>query len=119
MAGSLVCLVTLTLGMDAGWRQLPDGGMEYIIQIEPHVLEALRGGEEIESDIPPALRGVRRYRIRVGTDELPREGKLEPGPELSPGPGGWPCRTIWGSISSGLATGCRGGHGNRTGSTRR
>jgi len=90
MCCTVLCLATLAWGIDVGWQRLPDGEMEYIIQIEPHVLEALRGGEEIESDIPPALRGVRRYRIRVGTDELPREGQLEPGPELSPGPGGWP-----------------------------
>jgi hypothetical protein len=77
MAGSVLCLVTLTLGMDAGWRQLPDGGMEYIIQIESHVLDSLRSGAEIESDIPPKMRDLRSYRITVGTGELPRDIPIE------------------------------------------
>lgn len=86
MAGSLVCLVTLTLGMDVGWRQLPDGGMEYIIQIEPHVLDSLRMGAEIESDIPPNVRDLRKYRIVVGTGKLPRDASIESPPEQSLSP---------------------------------
>jgi len=84
MCCTVLCLATLAWGIEVGWQRSPDGHMEYIIQIEPHVLEALRGGEEIVSDIPPGLMGVRSYRIRVGTDEVPREGRLEPEP------GGWP-----------------------------
>jgi hypothetical protein len=57
--------------------------MEYIIQIEPHLLEMLKNGEQLVSDIPPNLRGVRSYRITVGTAKLPREGEL-PEPELPP-----------------------------------
>lgn len=87
MCCTVLCLATLAWGIEVGWQRLPDGQMEYIIQIEPHVLEALRGGEEIVSDIPPGLRGVRSYRIRVGTDEVPREGRLEPKPVSWP-PGG-------------------------------
>jgi len=86
MTGSLVCLVTLTLGMDVGWRQLPDGGVEYIIQIEPHVLDSLRLGAEIESDIPPNVRDLRKYRIIVGTGELPREALIESPLERSAAP---------------------------------
>jgi len=83
MYGAAFCLLTAALGYDVGWQPLPDGGMEYIIQIEPHVLEMLKSGEQIVSDIPPNLRGVRSYRITVGTEKLPREGEL-PEPEASP-----------------------------------
>src|SRR3990172_2920279 len=68
------------VGTDVGWRRLPDGGMEYIIQIEPHMLDMLKSGEQIVSDIPPELWEVRSYRITVGTDELPREAVLKPEP---------------------------------------
>lgn len=86
MASTVLCLMTLTLGMDAGWRQLPDGGMEYIIQIEPDLLDTLRSGSEIISDIPPNLKDLRSYRIRVGTGKLPRDVPIEPPAEQSPLP---------------------------------
>ncbi|HUT88421.1 MAG TPA: hypothetical protein VMY37_02900 [Thermoguttaceae bacterium] len=83
MYGAAFCLVTAALGVDVGWQPLPDGGMEYIIQIEPQMLEMLKNGEQFESDIPPNLRGVRSYRITVGTEKLPRVGEL-PEPEAPP-----------------------------------
>ena len=83
MYGAAFCLLTATLGFDVGWQPLEDGGMEYIIQIEPHVLEMLKSGEQLVSDIPPNLRGVRSYRIVVGTEKLPREGEM-PEPEAPP-----------------------------------
>jgi len=86
MASTVLCLMTLTLGMDAGWRQLPDGGMEYIIQIEPDLLDTLRSGSEIISDIPPNLKDLRSYRITVGTGRLPRDVPIEPPAEQSPPP---------------------------------
>jgi len=73
MGGTLVGLAVALFGIDAGWQPLPEGGSEYIIQIEPHMLERLREGEAIQSDILPEARGVRSFRVIVGTDELPRE----------------------------------------------
>jgi hypothetical protein len=89
MCGTVLCLATVALGAEVGWRPLPEGGMEYIIQIEPHMLEAMKAGDDIFSDIPPNVRGVRSYRITVGTGEVPRIGELraEPEPEKpAPGP---------------------------------
>jgi hypothetical protein len=86
MCATMLCLATVTLGVDYGWRPLPEGGMEYIIQIEPYMLDLLAKGEELSSDIPPNVRGVRSYRITVGTDELPREGATEREPAASPPP---------------------------------
>ena len=87
MSGIAICLASLVLGIDVGWQPLPGGGMEYIIQIEPGTLDALRPGEAIESQIPPEVRDVRAYRIVVGNQKLPTklpEKKKEPavGPSL-------------------------------------
>ena len=74
MCVNVVLVATALLGIEAGWKPLPEGGVEYHIQIEPHVLEALKSGEAIYSDVPPHVRNVRAYKITVGTEEgLPRE----------------------------------------------
>jgi len=67
MGTIMVCLAAAILGVDVGWRRLPDGGMEYIIQIEPQTLEALRAGEAIRSDVPAEAGDIRSYRIEVGS----------------------------------------------------
>ena len=69
--------------------------MEYIIQFEPQDLEALRDGQTIGSDIPPAAGDVRSYRIVVGTKPLPHDEALPivsptPPKALSPDPAGKP-----------------------------
>jgi hypothetical protein len=73
MSGLMV-VAALSLGVEVGWQPLAGGGFEYIVQIEPQMLESLRAGESIISEIPPELRGVRRYRLVVGTGPLPRIG---------------------------------------------
>jgi len=77
MCGTMICVAVVMLGIDVGWQRLPDGGLEYIIQIQPHILETLKAGSPIASDIPPHLRDVRSYRIVVGTASLPRESLPE------------------------------------------
>jgi hypothetical protein len=67
------------VGIDYGWQPVADGGFEYIIQIEPETLDSLKKGQDIFSQLPPKLRGIRAYRITVGTGPLPHEG--EPPPE--------------------------------------
>ena len=61
---------------DYGWQKTPDGDLEYIIQIEPELLDALKRGEEIASVVPPQLGKVTRFRIRVGTGPVPRDPKV-------------------------------------------
>lgn len=84
MGGMVVCLAATVLGVDVGWQRMDDGQWEVIVQIEPELLEEmLRAGEApgdlVAAGIPPQLRGVRRYRIRVGTGPVPREeGELPP-----------------------------------------
>lgn len=78
MVGSVLYVALVALGVDAGWQPLPDGGLEYIIQIEPHLLGQLRQNEEIISDLDPEAKGVRSVRIRVGTGDLPRRSLPAP-----------------------------------------
>jgi hypothetical protein len=72
MLTTTLLLATLAVGIDTGYEPTAEGGLEYIIQIPPHVLETLKPGEAITSEIPADLQGVQRYRIQVGTDRLPR-----------------------------------------------
>lgn len=73
-----MCLAVALLGVDAGWQPLADGGLEYIIRLTPLNVESLRAGQDVRSDIPPNVRGVRSYRITTGTAELPRQQASDP-----------------------------------------
>ncbi len=84
MSGNIACIAAIILGIDAGWQPLPDGGMLYIIQIEPELIDTLRSGEPIQSDFPSSVKDVRAFRIVVGTAELPRQ--LPPEQSEPPGP---------------------------------
>jgi hypothetical protein len=78
MNGFALLLATALLGVDYGWQPANDGQLEYIVQLEPVALIALREGQEVVSQIDPFVRGVRRFRIRVGTDVVPRQGTPPP-----------------------------------------
>lgn len=86
MGAMVLFVAAVGLGIDTGWQPLPEGGLEYIIQIEPPMLESLKAGEEVASDIPPDLRGIRSYRIKVGTGELPRKAAPEPAADRGQSP---------------------------------
>lgn len=74
LAASLI-LAAAALGVDTGWEPDGQGGYTYIIQIEPQMLDTLRAGTVITSEIPPGLSGVRSFRIVVG-QERPPHGDL-------------------------------------------
>jgi hypothetical protein len=76
MNGIAVLVGLAVVGVDYGWQPTADGQLEYIIQIEPELLESLKNGDEIVSEILPQARGVRKFRIRVGKEAVPREGQL-------------------------------------------
>lgn len=78
MIGIIVCLSTAVVGVDFGWQPVAGGGIEYIIQIEPNMLERLKDGQDIFSDLPPRTRNIRGYRITVGTARLPHQGQPPP-----------------------------------------
>ncbi len=74
---------TALLGFQFGWQPRPEGGVQYIIELTPEALEAMRAGESIESDLPPqVLQEVRSFRIVVGDKILAR--KLPPRPAAAP-----------------------------------
>jgi hypothetical protein len=81
MNGAAWLLALATLGVDYGWRLDEKGQLEYIIQISPTQLESLSESPEgISSAIPPEVaRHVKRFRIVVGNEALPRD----PLPEFS------------------------------------
>lgn len=78
MTGMIVCLSTAVMGVDFGWQPVAGGGVEYIIQIEPNMLERLKDGQDVFSDLPPRARNIRGYRITVGTARLPHQGQPPP-----------------------------------------
>ena len=79
-------VATASLGVDYGWQPTDDGQLEYIIQIEPSLVKLLGQGQEIVSEIHPDAKNVRRFRILVGTGELPRVDLPEPEPAEAPEP---------------------------------
>ncbi|MEX2558613.1 MAG: hypothetical protein WD403_01810 [Pirellulales bacterium] len=77
-AAGLLFMPTAAWGVEYGWQPVAGGGIEYIIQIEPEMLDALKEGEDIFSDLPPATANIRGYRITVGTGKLPHQGEPLP-----------------------------------------
>ncbi|HEX7377774.1 MAG TPA: hypothetical protein VF278_11710, partial [Pirellulales bacterium] len=78
MCGLIICLSAAALGVDYGWQPVAGGGIEYIIQIEPELLDSLKAGHDLFSDLPPAMRNIRSYRITVGAGRLPHHGEPPP-----------------------------------------
>ena len=74
MNGMLLLVAATSVGIDFGWEPGDDGQLEYIIQIEPSLLEVMKSGAVLSSEVFPDAPRVRRFRIQVGTDALPREG---------------------------------------------
>jgi hypothetical protein len=78
---SILLIAVATFGIEEGWRRTDDGQIEYVVQLDPAAVEALRDGLSVRSDIPPQVQGVRRVRIFLGEGPLPRVAM--PKPELS------------------------------------
>lgn len=68
-----MCIAATAVGVEVGWQRMPEGGMEYIIHLDPQTLELLRAGETFRSDIMPDAGEVHSYRIVLGTKRPPRE----------------------------------------------
>ncbi len=73
MYAFMLCVAAAAVGIDYGWERRTEGGVEYIIQLDPQTLDAMRAGEPIGSDIRPEAGEVRSFRIVVGAKPLPRE----------------------------------------------
>lgn len=68
-----IFVAAATLGVDYGWQYAPNGQLEYLIQIEPALLDSMENGLDVASELLPEVRGVRKFRISVGNKKLPRE----------------------------------------------
>ena len=63
-------LTLAVLGVDSGYEPAADGRLEYILQIEPQLIDGLKRGEDILSEIPADL-DIRHYRVTIGNAPLP------------------------------------------------
>ncbi|MCA9247582.1 MAG: hypothetical protein KDA42_10715 [Planctomycetales bacterium] len=70
-ACSLMLMAT-ALGVNSGWQPLEEGGMEYIVQIQPELFESMRAGEVITSIVPDGVEAVRSFKVVVGDERPPR-----------------------------------------------
>lgn len=84
MIATSVLVATLTLGVDTGWQPAPEGGVEYIIQIDPLLLRSLSADEPITSEVPEVLGPVRRFRVQLGTGPLPHVAPEPPPTKPAP-----------------------------------
>ena len=71
MNPAFAVLAVAVLGIDVGWQPLDEGGVEYIIQIEPDQVDRMLKFDDLISEVPKEL-DVRRYRITIGNEKLPR-----------------------------------------------
>jgi hypothetical protein len=81
----LVFIAATTLGFQVGWKPLPGGGTEYIIQLDAAALDALRDGQPLQSAVPSEAGEIRAYRIFVGTSKDKPERQAPP-PKPAPPP---------------------------------
>jgi hypothetical protein len=77
MDAASIVLVLLAAGVNFGWQPADNGsdGYEYIVQVEPEVLDVLRRGGRvpIESHVPPEVGPIRKVSIVVGRGDVPRD----------------------------------------------
>lgn len=69
--------ILLAAGVNYGWQPAGDNseGYEYVVQVEPELLDALRRGDPvpIESNVPAEVGPIRKVRITVGRGDVPRQ----------------------------------------------
>ena len=82
----VLCAANSAWGIHFGWQALPEGGIEYIVQVEPDLMDAFRTSG-FSSEIPPGLRDVRRIRLVMGEQRLPNQDDVN-GPAVSAGAAG-------------------------------
>jgi hypothetical protein len=79
----VLALLPAVIGVDYGWERQENGSIVYIIQVEPEAVESMKTGAELVGALPPQLRNITNYKIRLGRNVLPNHNKLPP--EISNG----------------------------------
>jgi hypothetical protein len=77
MGGICFLLIGAATAVQFGWQPVPGGGREYIVQVEPQLVDTFRK-EGCSSDVPPQLRDIRKIRVVVGDGPLPHQGEMAP-----------------------------------------
>jgi hypothetical protein len=70
MNGFSLLMALASLGVVYSWRTGVDQQQEYVLQIEPEIVQALAAGEEIFSDVPADVGNLARLCITI----LPKDG---------------------------------------------
>ena len=75
MSPTLTCLALALVSVDLGYQPAPNGGEEFIIQINPVTLQTLQPGQAFELDVPREAQDLRptHFRVSLGTESLPRK----------------------------------------------
>jgi hypothetical protein len=77
MNGFSLLMVLASLGVQYSWRTGADQQQEYILQIEPEIVQALGAGEEIYSDVPANVGPLARLCITIlAKDGVPAKRTL-------------------------------------------
>lgn len=73
MSPTLTCLALALVGVDLGYQPAPNGGVEFIIQINPTTLQAIRPGDRFELDVPREARQLQpsHFVVTLGNESLP------------------------------------------------
>ena len=82
MLGTFLLVTTALVGIDVGWEPDSQGQLQYIVQIQPEMIQAMVEGRAIEFDVLPEHQGVRRFRFQVGKESLPQIGSPVPQPPV-------------------------------------
>lgn len=64
MSPTALCALMLVAAIDYGYEPMENGGIRYLIRIEPHMVDLLNRGQVFGSDIPPEVAGrIRAFRV--------------------------------------------------------
>jgi hypothetical protein len=82
MNALLICIAMASTGWQTGYERLPEGGMEYVIQLDSMAIDSLQRGQPLSSYVPADIGQIRSFRVVMGTGK-PRRDAPWPIPPLT------------------------------------
>jgi hypothetical protein len=73
MNALFICVAAASLGWQTGYERLPEGGMEYVIQLDSLAIDTLQRGQPISSYVPADIGQIRSFRVVMGTGKPRRD----------------------------------------------